>query len=226
MIDQNQNPVDFIVDYLKSNPDFFQRHADVFEHISIPRQNKEGGRSIVECQNEALRARLTTFEMREEELKLREQALLESGDCDLFINFAVELLSCISQVNLPDLVLNFFMKSYRARHGLIRLWPVTPNFSFFAFAERLGAEVEEAVAAMEQPFAGENYGDEIAAWLKIDPVETRGVLILPLRRSNGQTFGMICLCDADETKFSRQVRPKFLETAANLSQAALSPLIG
>lgn len=225
-MNQNQNSADFIIDYLKSNPDFFQQHPEVFEFVNLPRQNKEGARSAVECQNEALRARLTAFEMKEEELKLREQALIDSADNDLFISLAIELLSCGSQVNLPDVILNFFMRSFRARHGLIRLWPVTPNFSFFAFAERLGAEVEEAIAAMGQPFAGENYGDEIAAWLKIDPVETRGVLILPLRRPNGQTFGMICLCDADETKFSRQVRPKFLETAAKLSQAALSPLIG
>lgn len=215
---------DFVVSFLKNHPDFFLRHPDLFLHINVPRQNREGNRSIVECQNEVLRATLTTYEMKEEELKLREQALNSSSDYDKLIRFAVELLSANAQVDLPNLVLNFFLTTFRASHGLVRLWPVKPNFSFFPFAERLGPGIENAVAEMQQPFAGENYGDEIAQWLKIDPVETRGVLILPLKKDN-RTIGMLCLCDPDETKFSRNLRPKFLTTAASVAEAALFPLI-
>ena len=67
--------------------------------------------------------------------------------------------------------------------------------------------------------------DEVAHWLKIDPVETRGVLILPLRSHTGTVFGMICLCDADEKKFTRGTSPNYLKMAAKVAETALTPLI-
>lgn len=78
--------------------------------------------------------------------------------------------------------------------------------------------------SIENFYLGENYGDEVAHWLKIDPVETRGVLILPLRGHTGAVFGMICLCDADEKKFTQGTSPKFLKMAAKVAETALTPL--
>lgn len=99
------------------------------------------------------------------------------------------------------------------------------HLGFFPFAERLGPDVEAALDSIENFYLGENYGDEVAHWLKIDPVETRGVLILPLRGHTGAVFGMICLCDADEKKFTQGTSPKFLKMAAKVAETALTPLI-
>ena len=77
---------------------------------------------------------------------------------------------------------------------------------------------------MEGPFAGKNFGDEIAAWLKVDPSETRGVLLLPLKKQDGKAFGLICLCDPDEKKFSAAQRDPFLRGASRVCEAALAPL--
>ena len=108
------------------------------------------------------------------------------------------MLACHSQVEIPNLVLNFFISEFKAAHGLLRLWPVKPNFSFFPFAERLGPDVEAALGSIENFYLGENYGDEVAHWLKID---------------------------ADEKKFTRGTSPKFLKMAAKVAETALTPLI-
>jgi uncharacterized protein YigA (DUF484 family) len=36
---------------------------------------------------------------------------------------------------------------------------------------------------------------------------------------------MICLCDADEKKFTQGTSPKFLKMAAKVAETALTPLI-
>lgn len=223
-LEDNQKAVRFVIDYLTDNPDFFRRHPDVFSHMSFPRQNREGTRSIIECQNEVLRATLTTMEVREEENKLREKALSEAKDTESVLDLAISLLACEDNIGLPDTALEFFKNAFDASYGLIRLWPARPNFAFFPYAERLGPEIEESIAQMEGPFAGKNFGDEIAAWLKVDPSETRGVLLLPLKKQDGKVFGLICLCDPDEKKFSAAQREPFLRGASRVCGAALAPL--
>ena len=107
-LEDNQKAVRFVIDYLTDNPDFFRRHPDVFSHMSFPRQNREGTRSIIECQNEVLRATLTTMEVREEENKLREKALSEAKDTESVLDLAISLLACEDNIGLPDTALEFY----------------------------------------------------------------------------------------------------------------------
>lgn len=99
------------------------------------------------------------------------------------------------------------------------------QFLFLPVCGTFGAGRRSRLGFNENFYLGENYGDEVAHWLKIDPVETRGVLILPLRGHTGAVFGMICLCDADEKKFTQGTSPKFLKMAAKVAETALTPLI-
>ncbi len=223
--EQVQKEAQFVCDYLLEHPDFFQSHPDLFVHMNFPRQNREGTRSILECQNEILRTSLTTMEVREEEFRIQEKLFRESKSMEPAFELAESLLKCRDDVMLPEIVLTFFKRNFKASHGLIRLWPVIPNYSFFPFSERLGREVEESVSAMTKPFAGENFGDDIAKWLRIDPVETRGVLLIPLKNSENVTFGLICLCDPHARKFTENYQDKLLDASVRLSEAALTRLI-
>ncbi len=68
------NPAQFVKDYLLKNPGIFPYSFRCFCRLVPPRQNREGTRSIIECQNEVLRASLTTYELREEEIAAREES--------------------------------------------------------------------------------------------------------------------------------------------------------
>lgn len=168
---ENPTVVDFVIDYLRANPDFLLRHPELFLHLSLPGQAPDGSRTPAECQNEALKAALSSCQIKEEERRLRESSLSSDAKSEEIIRFATDLLACHSQVELPNLVLSFFISEFKAAHGLLRLWPVKPNFSFFPFAERLGPDVEAALDSIENFYLGENYGDEVAHWLKIDPLK-------------------------------------------------------
>ena len=76
---ENPTVVDFVIDYLRANPDFFMRHPDLFLHLRVPGQAPDGSRSPAECQNEALKGALSACQIREEEQKLRD-SLLDSDE--------------------------------------------------------------------------------------------------------------------------------------------------
>lgn len=42
---ENPTVVDFVIDYLRANPDFFMRHPDLFLHLRVPGQAPDGSRS-------------------------------------------------------------------------------------------------------------------------------------------------------------------------------------
>ena len=138
---ENPTVVDFVIDYLRANPDFFLRHPDLFLHLSLPGQAPHGSRSPAECQNEALKAALSSCQIREEERKLRESSHSSEAKSEEITRFATDLLACHSQVELPNLVLSFFISEFKAAHGLLRLWPVKPNFSFFPFGPGCGGRL-------------------------------------------------------------------------------------
>ena len=46
---ENPTVVDFVIDYLRANPDFFMRHPDLFLHLRVPGQAPDGSRSPAEC---------------------------------------------------------------------------------------------------------------------------------------------------------------------------------
>ena len=88
--------------YLRANPDFLLRHPELFLHLSLPGQAPDGSRTPAECQNEALKAALSSCQIKEEERRLRESSLSSDAKSEEIIRFATDLLACHSQVELPN----------------------------------------------------------------------------------------------------------------------------
>lgn len=109
---ENPTVVDFVIDYLRANPDFLLRHPELFLHLSLPGQAPDGSRTPAECQNEALKAALSSCQIKEEERRLRESSLSSDAKSEEIIRFATDLLACHSQVELPNLVLSFFISEF------------------------------------------------------------------------------------------------------------------
>ena len=56
---ENPTVVDFVIDYLRANPDFLLRHPELFLHPSLPGQAPDGSRTPAGCPTEALQAALS-----------------------------------------------------------------------------------------------------------------------------------------------------------------------
>ncbi len=211
----------FVSQYLLDNPDFFRRHPDVFTHMSLPRQNREGTRSIIECQNEVLRATLTTYEMREEELNARERQLLPKYVLQDLLTLSNKLLATEDLSDFPGLVLAFFKNFFNVPHGTVRLWDVKSDFAFLPFARPIGNELEASIDSMGSAYWGPNTGNQIAEWLLVDPQETSWTFLLPLRGSRNKAFGMICVACGHPCSKKHEDVDAFVRASYPIAQTAL-----
>ncbi len=217
------NPDDFVAEYLKCHPHYFSHRPDIFCKVIPPRQNREGTRSLLECQNEVLRSSLTTYELREEELRQREKELktqrLEFSSA--ILDLAIALVSISKDYMIPETILEHFKKFFGVDKGVIRLWIYRSEFAGQPFTEPFSDEVESEISDMTDPFIGENSGSEIASWFGVPEDETKGVLLIPIQAPNGFTFGAICLTSKEIKPFKTQKAKDFLSQAIPLAQAAL-----
>lgn len=215
----------FVIQFLTEHPDFFCYHASLFCKLQLPRQRKNDERSLIELQNENLRSALTTLELKEEELLLREKKMTQTGQQEKIFELADDLLSCSEEVEYPAIALNFFKKHFAVKQGAIRLWGVKPNFSFLPFAEPLSQNVQAAIEAMPDIYAGPNEGPQIASWLHIPVEDTQSVLLAPLKNKRNKVCGMLCLTSDSPRTFSQADVDVFLLTSLKLTEAALARLM-
>lgn len=220
----DQEATKFVYAYLLEHPDFLCRYEELFARIHIPHQNREGTRSVIECQNEVLLKTLSEYE----KLRMEEQKLASKHpscvQLDKVITLAQRILGCRDEASLPFLCEEGMKNIFDAPYGVIRLWQVMPNFSFLTFARPVGAEVEKAIGQMKTPYCGPNDGDLIASWLEVPVEQTRGVLLYPLHLVYGGTFGFICLASPDPNHFNQAIENNLLKKAGGLVETALNRL--
>lgn len=220
----SDHQVDMVLEYLHQHPDFFRHHPDVFCRLDLPRQNKEGERSWLECQNEVLRASLTTLEKKEEEAHLNVDHS-PNGQQAKILKLACCLLQCVNEIDLPQTALDFFKYTFSCQQGMLRLWGVKPNFSFLPFAEPLPHEIQQAISEMRGPYVGKNEGPQVAAWLNTSEEQTKAVLLSPLRKTDNSTFGMLCLASPNSKNFIGQRLNDFLSQTLSITQSAMMRLM-
>lgn len=217
------DPDEFVKKYLLDNPEYFRSHSDVFCKLVPPRQNREGTRSIIECQNEVLRASLTTYEIREEEIATREKALetAQKGLSKALLDLSISIVSLTKDYEIPETLLKQFKRFFKVEHGIIRLWLYRSEFEGQPFTKPFSEEVESEISEMPETFIGENLGSEIASWFEVPVSQTRGVILIPVKAPNGITFGAICLASSDVSTFKGPHVQHFLSGALPIAQAAL-----
>lgn len=218
------NPEAIVCDFLSQNPSFFLSHPEIFCRLEIPRQNRDRSRSIVDCQNELLRATLTTYEMHEQEIT--QKALTEPTYVEFqnLFEFVLKLLEATDDATLPYIVLDQYKKIFNTHLGMIRLWNVLPNFSFLDFAGPVGQDIEQTISSMSGYYCGINEGDLVANWLQVPVDQTKSVLLVPLRRVQNEVFGFICLASSDIHHFDPFVKKGIVDKTALCAQATLKRL--
>ncbi|MCD8339436.1 MAG: hypothetical protein LUC43_04455, partial [Burkholderiales bacterium] len=187
----------FVEAYLNDNPEFFRNHIDLFCKMVPPRQNKEGTRSVIECQNEVLRASLSVYELKEQDaIEDQEEAEhIRSSHWKNVLTFGETLCSAHDAELLPDLVLQGFLKYFNVQHGVLRLWSLAPEFQDKKFAEPVPPWIRAQISSLPEPYVGENAGTEIAEWTNCKPSETGGVFLTPFFNPQGLAFGFMCLAN-------------------------------
>ena len=209
---------DDVARYLRENPVFFEKYADMLAGIHVP--NPHGGRAIPLSDRQL-------FALREKNkaLESRLAGLLQIGEENDAIGEKMHRL-CIALLSAPDLqslmsVLYLHLREdFAVPHSALRVWSAAPRDAGEAAEFRpVGGELKRYAASLAQPYCGPSSFPEVAAWFGEGASHVRSVAHMALRDKD--CFGMLALGSEDVLRFFPEMGTLYLKRLGDLASAAL-----
>jgi uncharacterized protein len=203
-----------IAAWLRTNPEFFNEHAEVFSNLRLP--HPEGGHAIsmVERQLITLREKNTQLERRVAELIGYGQH--NDALADKLHRLTIALLRADDPETTAAVVRESLQADYRIPFVAIRQWS-PPIF------DDVSAEMQSYVVGLDQPYVGPLAAYESPDWFELDEgtsEDLRSFAYVPL--ANGEVFGVLCLASHDAARFTPDMAVDVLTRVGNLVSAAMA----
>jgi uncharacterized protein YigA (DUF484 family) len=217
---------DDIADYLGSNPEFFERHAELLAAVHLSSPHNQRAVSLQERQAEMLREKIKVLEHRMMDMiRHGNDNVLLSGR---LLRWAASLFGTADASELPGRITSDIATRFAVPQVALRVWDVTPALAQAPFAQGVSDEVKQFAASLDEPYCGLNTGFEVTDWLP-DPAAAASLAILALRgladaTGPGPLIGLLVLASPDSQRFNSAMGTEFLERIAELCGAALARL--
>ena len=227
MNNSNLQPMteDDIAHYLGTNPEFFERHAELLAAVHLTSPHSRRTVSLQERQAEMLRDKIRMLEGRIMDMIRHGNDNLNLAD--KLLSWARDLFLAREQASLPALMAQTIQLQFAVPQVAIRVWDVASEFAAADFAQGVSADARVFASSLREPFCGVNSGFEATSWLE-QPAQASSLALLPLRPVNaGNTapaFGLLVLASPDAQRFTSTMGTEFLARIAEVASAALSPL--
>jgi hypothetical protein len=227
MNNSNLQPMteDDIAHYLGTNPEFFERHAELLAAVHLTSPHSRRTVSLQERQAEMLRDKIRMLEGRIMDMIRHGNDNLHLSD--KLLRWARDLFLAQDPAGLPELIAGSIQDQFSVPQVSIRVWGVAPRFAAAAFALGVSEDARLFASSLREPFCGVNSGFEATSWLA-QPAQATSLALLPLRAvdagSNTPAFGMLVLASPDAQRFTSTMGTDFLVRIAEMSSAALSGL--
>lgn len=209
-----------VAQYLLSNPNFFEEHAELLGKIKLSSPLLGRAVSLQERQMEVVRDKYRHLELRLTELMRMAQ---ENDQATAkFQKWANSLLLARNDVDLPHILTANLKEIFNLPHASLRLWDVSEAYQHTWFSAPTSDTIRLFASSLNAPFCGENKDFEAAGWLDV-PVAS--IAMMPLRAEN-KVVGLLVLGSPDRNRFSSNMATDFLAQLAETASAALSCLIG
>ena len=205
--------------YLKTNPSFFERYADLFSQVYVP--HPHGGRAIPLADRQMLKLR---DQNRTLEAKLAE--LMQFGEqndqlSDRVHRLAVALIQSDQLEPSLAALYSSLRDDFQVPHTAVRLWRgAGPQPEF----QSVSVPLREHAARLPRPFCGPNQSHEAAAWFAVGSEHIRSMALIPLRRGD-DTFGLMVVASEDPQRFYSDMGTQHLERIGQLASAAIAAAI-
>jgi uncharacterized protein len=203
-----------IAAWLRTHPDFFVEHGDVFAAMRLP--HPEGGHAIsmVERQLIALREKNTQLERRIAELI----GYGQHNDvlADKLHRLTIALLRADDPETTTAVIRESVQADYRIPFVALKQWS-PPTF------DHVSSEMQSYVVGLDQPYAGPLAAYESREWFEMDegtPQDLRSFAYVPL--ASGEVFGVLALASTDASRFTPDMAVDVLTRVGNLVSAALA----
>ena len=216
---------DTIAEYLRQNPEFFERHAELLSRVLLT--SAHGGRavSLQERQAEMLRDKIKGLEM-------RIMDMVRNSSENASIAQKIHRWSCaLAKVQdprqLPHTVSEGIQREFDVPQVAVRVWDVAGPYQGGIYTMGVSDDAKSFASSLTMPFCGPNLGFEPTTWLS-NPDEVQSLALLTLRDGpNDSTlpaFGLLVLGSSDPLRFDATMGTEFLARIAEHASAALGRL--
>ena len=216
-----------IARYLRSNPSFFDRHADVLAEVCLISPHSRNAVSLQERQAELLREKIRGLETRLFEMIRHGSDNLALSDRTL--RWARDLFLVHEPGDAPAAITRSIQQQFAVPQVAMRLWGVATPYAGADFAQGVSEDVRVFANSLPEPFCGVNSGFEAAQWLA-QPEQAVSLALLPLRAldagESGTAFGLLVLASPDSQRYTSTMGTDFLTRIGEVVSAALSRLRG
>ena len=208
---------DDIARYLRTHPQFFDRHPELLETINVP--HPYGGRAIplAERQTVALREKLKLLEGRLAEL-------LQFGEENDAISEKVHRLSValVGARDFPALAASLYFhlrEDFAVPHVALRIWGKSVPVDFDE-AQPVDEAQRQHAGTMGAPQCGLAAGNPFVPWFGEAAEHVRSMALVPL----GQTtvFGLLALGSEDPKRFFPEMGTLYLRRIGELCAAGVT----
>ncbi len=208
-----------IAEYLKNNPSFFERYADLMSQIFLP--HPHGGRTV----SLAERQMLTLLEKnRATESKLSELiAFGEENDqiSEKVHRLAVGLIAAETFQAVIHL-LNFHLRDdFSVPHVALRLWDKPAGIEDLPEFAGVSEELQVFAETLARPYCGSTAGFGTASWFGEHAPHIRSQALIALRNGGG-TIGLVALGSEEGQRFYTDMGTLYLERIGEMVSAALA----
>ena len=198
-----------VADFLKSNPDFFEAHADLLLELVVP--HPYGGRTISLSERQMLVLRERVKELEKKLHEWMEIARENDAVQDKIHQYTLALLAVHDLASLQAVTTRNLRDIFAVPHAVIHLWKEQPpSTEVMAFAD----EHLKPVCVHQPVLDTQNWFGESAGHL-------RSFAYLPLR-NNTQSIGLLILASEDAQRFYPEMGTVFLSRIAETVSAIVS----
>ena len=203
-----------IARYLRAHPQFFDKHPELLESISVP--HPHGGRAIplAERQTVTLREKLKLLEGRLAELAGENDAISEKVH-----RLSVALCGARDFPALAAALYFHLREDFAVPHVALRVWGKSVPADFDE-AQAVDEAQRLHAGAMAAPQCGPAAGNPFVPWFSEAAEHVRSVALVPL----GQTtvFGLLALGSEDAKRFYPEMGTLYLRRIGELCAAAVT----
>lgn len=211
-----------IAGFLASQPEFFERHAELLASVRLCSGHDGRIVSLPERQAGLLRDKIQVLENRVGDMIRHSQDnLVIAGKLQ---SWTLRLLQTAQARDLPAAIVRGLACDFQIPQAALRLWGVDPVHAGEGFVLEKGSGVPGFAASLAAPYCGANAGFEATRWLPQAAV-ARSLALIPLRAGPGAPVaGLLVLASPDAQRFHSGMGTEFLERLGELAGAALSRL--
>ncbi|MDO4723504.1 MAG: DUF484 family protein [Comamonadaceae bacterium] len=219
-----------VASYLISNPEFFERFAEVLGTVQLA--SPHGGKtvSLHERQTLMLRDKIKGLEASIVEMMgygSENAQIIEKAHA-----WTAAMLRERDGAKLPALLAQQLQQLFAVPQVYLRLWDLAPAYADLPEVQRVVPESKQHIASLAKPYCGPRgsvEGLQSLAGEGSDLAEVQSIAILPLRAGAAQaqqiTFGYLLLTSADSHRFTQDMGTELLSRLAELASAAMQRLL-